>query len=38
MIVGRGPGGGEEVLTDAGTGEVVGRAPTGLTFNPGREG
>lgn len=33
VIVGRGPGGGEEVLTDAGTGTVVGRAPTGLTFD-----
>lgn len=33
VIVGRGPGGGEVVLTDAGTGEVVGRAPTGLAFD-----
>ena len=37
MIVGRGPGGGEEVLTDASTGAVIGRAPTGLTFDPGGE-
>lgn len=37
MIVGRGPGGGEEVLTDASTGAVIGLAPTGLTFDPGGE-
>ena len=37
MIVGRGAGGGEEVLTNAATGAVVGRAPTGLTFDPASE-
>jgi hypothetical protein len=37
VIVGRGRGGGEEVLTGAGTCAVIGHAPTELTFDPASE-